>query len=310
MSLIYKLTSNKAKIIKAIKDPFFCLELVLIQMAPLIKKDKTFLKWMYFSVFHRFADFKKPKTFNEKLQWLKIYDHKPEYSQMVDKADAKGYVANIIGEEYIIPTFGVWEKFNDIDFNKLPHQFVLKCTHDSGGYYICKNKEELDIEEARKKIEYGLGKSAYWSTREWPYKNVKPRILAEAFMTDGKGFEGLSDYKFFCFDGYVHSVMLCLDRHLGDTKFYFFDKDWNLLRLNKRGMAAPNDFTLPKPQNIDKMFEIASILSKGHKFLRVDLYNCDGKIYFGELTFFPDSGFDPNLLPETDKLLGDLIKLE
>lgn len=309
MSLIYKLTSNKAKIVKAFKEPLFGLGLILNQIAPLIKNDKLFLKWKYYTVFHRFPDFKNPQTFNEKLQWLKIYDHKPEYSQMVDKADAKEYVANIIGEEYIIPTYGVWEKFDDIDFSKLPDQFVLKCTHDSGGYYICRDKKELDIEKARKKIEYGLGKSAYWATREWPYKNVKPRIIAEAFMTDGKGLEGLSDYKFFCFDGYVHSVMLCLDRHLGDTKFYFFDKDWNLLRLNKRGTAAPKDFTLPKPPNIDRMFELASVLSKGHKFLRVDLYNCDGKIYFGELTFFPDSGFDANITKEADNIFGNLLKL-
>lgn len=309
MPYLYKLTSNKDKIIKTIKEPYLCLGSFLNLLSPLLN-DKTFLKWKFYSIFHRFPDFKNPKTFNEKLQWLKIYDHKPEYSQMVDKADAKEYVANIIGEEYIIPTYGVWEKFDDIDFSQLPNQFVLKCTHDSGGYYICKNREDLDIEETRKKIEYGLGKSAYWSTREWPYKNVKPRVLAEAFMTDGDGLEGLSDYKFFCFDGYVHSVMLCLDRHLGNTKFYFFDKDWNLLRLNIRGKEAPKDFTLPKPQNIEKMFEIASVLSKGHKFLRVDLYNSDGKIYFGELTFFPDSGFDSNLLPETDKLLGDLIKLK
>lgn len=309
MSLLYKLTSNKAKIVKAFKDPLFGLGLILNQVAPLIKNDELFLKWKYYTVFHRFPNLKNPQTFNEKLQWLKIYDHKPEYSQMVDKADAKEYVANIIGEEYIIPTYGVWEKFDDIDFSKLPDQFVLKCTHDSGGYYICRDKKELDIEKARKKIEYGLGKSAYWATREWPYKNVKPRIIAEAFMTDGKGLEGLSDYKFFCFDGYVHSVMLCLDRHLGDTKFYFFDKDWNLLRLNKRGTAAPKDFTLPKPQNIDRMFELASVLSKGHKFLRVDLYNCEGNIYFGELTFFPDSGFDANITKEADNIFGNLLKL-
>ena len=309
MDIRYKITSNNKKITRVFKNPYLGLSLLLNQIAPFIKNDETYIKWMFYSVFHRFPNLKNPQTFNEKLQWLKIHDHKPEYSQMVDKADAKEYVANIIGEEHIIPTYGVWEQFDDIDFNKLPHQFILKCTHDSGGYYICKNKEDLNIKEARKKIEYGLGKSAYWATREWPYKNVKPRILAEAFMTDGEGLEGLSDYKFFCFDGYVHSVMLCLDRHLGDTKFYFFDKDWNLLRLNKRGMAAPKDFTLPKPQNIDKMFELASVLSKGHKFLRVDLYNCDGKIYFGELTFFPDSGFDANITKEADNIFGNLLKL-
>lgn len=301
--------TRKEKFIEGLKHPSYMMVLFLNRLAPFIKNDELFLKLKFFFLFKRKLDLKNPQTLNEKLQWLKLYNRKPEQISMVDKIEAKKYVANIIGEEYIIPTIGQWDKFEDIDFNKLPNQFVLKCTHDSGGVVVCKDKSTLNKAYARKVINFGLGKNHYWGSREWPYKMIKPRIIAEELISDWPDKEGLSDYKFFCFDGYVQSVMLCLDRHLGDTKFYFFDKDWNLLRLNKRGLAAPEGFTLPKPKNIDKMFEIASLLSKGHPFIRVDLYNSGGKIYFGELTLYPDSGFDPNLLPGTDKTLGKLISL-
>ena len=256
----------------------------------------------------RWPDLKNPKTFNEKLCWLKLNHRDPIMTTMVDKAEAKNYVAKIVGEEYIIPTLGLWQRVEDIDFDTLPEKFVMKGTHDSGRVIVCFDKSKLDLDYALREMQASLDRDFYAITREWPYKNVPHRIIAEEFLQQADG--GLTDYKFFCFDGYVDCVMVCLDRHLGDTKFYFFDKDWNLLRLNKRGKAAPADFTLPRPKNLDKMFEIASVLSKGQPFLRVDLYNVDGKIYFGELTFFPDGGVDPNLLPETDKRWGQLFNLE
>lgn len=271
--------------------------------------DKLYLELMFRRRMGKKLNLDNPRTFNEKLQWLKLYDRRPEYTKMVDKYAVKKYVADIIGEEYIIPTLGVWESFDEIDFSQLPNQFVLKCTHDSGGLVICRDKSRFDRESARKKIDKSLKRNYYYSGREWPYKNVPPRIIAEKYMEDSKTKE-LRDYKFFCFNGYVDCVMICLDRYTGDTKFYFFDKYWNLKRLNKRGKEAPENFTLPKPECIDEMFEIAAALSKNIPFMRVDLYQSNGKVYFGELTFFPDSGFDANLLSKTDKYFGDLINLK
>lgn len=253
-------------------------------------------------------DLNNPKTFNEKLQWLKLHDHNEKYSRMVDKVEAKKYVSQLIGEKYIIPTIAVWNKAEDIDFDILPDQFVLKCTHNSGmGLCICNDKNQLDKKKVLNSLNKGLKQNYYLAGREWPYKNIKPRIIAEKYLEDYSG--DLVDYKFFCFDGNVNCVMVCTERATGEPKFYFFDQQWNLLRLNKRGKEAPEGFTLPKPDNMDEMFNIASILSKGLLFVRVDLYDCNGSIYFGELTFYPDSGFDPNLLSETDRYFGDLIKL-
>lgn len=269
--------------------------------------DKPFLKLIFKVRMGIKLNINNPATFNEKLQWLKLYNRKPEMTTMVDKYAVKEYITEKIGEEYVIPTLGVWDRFDEIDFSSLPDQFVLKCTHDSGGIVICRDKSKLDKFAAKKKIERSLKNNYYTKTKEWPYKNVKPRIIAEKFIEDETG--GLVDYKFFCFDGVVDSVMICLDRHIGDPKFYFFDEDWNLKRLNIRGKEAPADFTVRKPDCIDEMFAIAKRLSVGHPFVRVDLYECSGKIYFGELTFYPDSGFDSNLLSETDVYFGKLLNL-
>lgn len=272
-----------------------------------ILPDKIYLQIVFFKHFRRFINFKNPKTFNEKLQWLKLHNRKPEYTVMVDKYLVKKYVASKIGDEYIIPTLGVWNHADEIDFGKLPNQFVLKWNHDSGSVVICKEKKVFDAKEAIKRLNEADGRTGYWYGREWPYKNVQPRIIAEKYMEDESG--GLVDYKFSCFDGYVDCVMVCLDRHLKDTKFYFFDREWNLKRINVRGKNAPEGFTIPKPSCMDEMFDIASMLSKGFPFVRVDLYAINGHVYFGEMTFYPDSGFDANLLPETDEYFGQLIDL-
>lgn len=394
---------------------------------------------------------KDPKTFNEKLQWLKLYNRNPEYTTMVDKYAVKKYISEKIGAEYIIPTLGVWNNFDEIDFNILPNQFVLKCTHDSGGFVVCRNKSSLNMDALRKKIETSLSNNFYYMGREWPYKNVPHRIIAEQYMADNlrdyklfcfdgvprmtlvyserftedglkedfydeswshldiqksthgnailpnqrpkqyelmkklaaelsekmpfaridfyevnekvyfgeitfysaSGFEGfkpeewnvklgewtklpaggyrlkseacsviisdsyhnnndtksLVDYKFFCFDGVAESVMVCTERETGDPKFYFFDKKWNLKRYNIRGKEAPSGFTLPKPDCIDEMFLIAEKLSNGIPFVRVDLYCIDGLVYFGEMTFYPDSGFDANLLKESNEHWGEMLIL-
>ena len=251
-----------------------------------------------------------PITFNEKLQWLKLYDRRPEYTMMVDKYKVRDYIADQLGGEYLIPLLGVWDDPDEIDFDALPNQFVLKCNHNSGlGMCICKDKSKLDIKKVKEELRKGLRQDYYLTGREWPYKNIPRKIICEQYMEDSSQKDSLTDYKFFCFNGVADCVMVCLDRFSGDTKFYFFDKNWELKRLNIRGKNAPEGFTIPKPICMDEMFRIAEQLSVGMPFSRIDLYECNGKVYFGEITFFPDSGFDANLLPETDQYFGEMIDL-
>lgn len=270
--------------------------------------DEEYLRRKFRAAMGRPLDLDAPVTFNEKLQWLKLYDRKPEYTVMVDKYAVRDYIREVLGEEYLIPLLGVYDSADEVDFDALPDRFVLKCNHNSGlGMCICRDKSALDREAVRRELRAGLAQDYYLTGREWPYKNVPRKIIAEQFMTDAS--EGLIDYKFFCFDGEVDCVMVCIDRHLGDTKFYFFDREWKLKRLNIRGKNAPEGFTLRRPECMDEMFDIAAKLSRGLPFSRIDLYECGGRIYFGEITFFPDSGFDPNLLPETDRYFGEKIVL-
>ncbi len=272
--------------------------------------DRLYLKIMFRVCMDQKLDLKDPKTFNEKLQWLKLYNRQPQYTMMADKYAVREYIAKTLGEEHLIPLLGVWDDPDQIDFDSLPDQFVLKCNHNSGlGMCICRDKAKLDIEMVKSELKKGLRQNYYLNGREWPYKNIPRKIICEKYMTDGEESSEFTDYKFFCFNGKIDSVMLCLERSTGNTKFYFFDREWNLRRYNIRGKNAPSDFTLPKPANMDAMFDIAEKLSKGLPFSRIDLYNSDGKIYFGEITFFPDSGFDANLLKETDKYFGEALIL-
>lgn len=273
--------------------------------------DKLFLEYRFYLEMGKKLNLKNPKTFNEKLQWLKLYNRKSEYTEMVDKIAVKEYVAKKIGDSVIIPTLAVWDNVNDINLDALPNKFVLKTNHGGGntGVVICNDKSNFDLQKAKGRLYKNYKEDIYPLHKEFPYLNVNKKIFAESLLETKDNTE-IKDYKFYCFDGYVDSVMVCMDRQIGDAKFYFFDKDWNLKRYNKRGKEAPADFTLPKPENMDRMFEIASELSKGIPFLRVDLYNVDGKIYFGETTFFPASGFDPNYLEETDRYFGSKINLE
>ena len=268
--------------------------------------ERLYLKIRYYLEMGKPLHLDNPKTMNEKLQWLKLYNRKPEYTQMVDKVLAKKYAAGLIGEKYIVPTLGVWNHFDEIDFDQLPNQFVLKTNHSGGstGVVICKDKDSFDKTAARKKLEQSLKHDVSRTSVEWPYRNIERKILAETYLGDN-----LVDYKFYCFNGDADVVMNCIERETGHPKFYFFDKNWNLRRLNKRGKEAPKDFTLPKPDGMDEMFEVASKLSEGLPYARVDLYNIDGEIYFGEITFFPASGFDRNRLPEADLYFGEKIIL-
>lgn len=300
--------SFRKKIYKVIKNPYILVSSLGIKGYLKWLPDDIYLRLVYKAIMNKKLNLKNPVTFNEKLQWLKINDRKTIYTKLVDKYEVRDYISNIIGEEYLIPLLGVYDNFNEIEFEKLPESFVLKCTHDSGGVVICKDKSKFDKEMARRKINNSLKRNYYYACREWPYKNIKPRIICEQMINSENGKLPV-DYKFHCFNGKVDNVMLCVDRDSGNPKFYFFDREWNLLRYNKTGINADENFTLPKPKMIDKMFDIAEELAKDLPFVRVDLYCENNKIYFGELTFFPDSGFDSNLLEETDLLFGNKIKL-
>lgn len=271
--------------------------------------DETYLRIAYRIRMGKKLNLNLPTTFNEKLQWLKLYDRKPEYTQMVDKYEAKKYVGKIIGEQHIIPTFGVWNTFDEIEFGKLPDQFVLKCTHNSGGVVICRDKNKFDIGTARKKINTWLKYNYFWGHREWPYKNVKPRVIAEKYMEDETTHD-LRDYKFFTFNG-VAKVMYVATERWGkeETKFDFFDMNFRHLDLIN---GHPNASLPPsKPANFEEMKQLAEELSRyiPTPHLRVDFYEVNGKVYFGELTFFHLSGLMPSAPEKWDKILGSWIKL-
>ena len=237
-----------------------------------------------------------------------LFNRKPEYTTMVDKYAAKEFVANLIGEEYIIPTLGVWDSFDEIDFDALPNQFVLKCTHDSGGLVICRDKRTLDITSARNKIEHFLKRNFYRVHREWPYKNVKPRIIAEQYMEDTETAE-LRDYKFFCFNGEAKAMFIATERQKEgeEVKFDYFDMDFNHLPIRQR---HPNAKVPPqKPYCFDEMRALAEKLSIGFPEVRIDFYEVNRKIYFGEFTFFHFGGIVPFEPEEWDLKFGEWIKL-
>lgn len=271
--------------------------------------DETYIKKQYKAVFGKEIDLENPQTFNEKLNWLKLHDRKEEYTTMVDKYEAKKYVSNIIGDEYIIPTIGIYDSFEKIDFDTLPQQFVMKCTHDSGGLVIVKDKSKLDYKKAKKKIEHCLKRNYFWNTREWPYKNVKPRIIVEKYMKD-KNNEELRDYKFYCFNGkpkYLY-VSEGMNNHK-TARMDFFDIEFNLAPFWRNDYKRFN-IKPEKPMNFAKMIELSEKLSLNTKFLRVDFYEINNKVYFSELTFSPCAGYMKFYPQEYDKKLGALINLK
>lgn len=270
--------------------------------------DEKYIKIMYKSKFNKELNLSNPESFNEKLQWLKLNYRDSKNINLVDKYEVRKYIESVLGSEYLIPLLGVYDSFDEINFDILPDKFVLKTTHDSGGVIVCRDKSKLDKRKVKKIISKSLRNNYFYWGREWPYKDIKPRIICEE-MIETENNSAPIDYKFHCFNGNVDNVMLCVGRETGNTKFYFFNEKWELLRYNKMGKEAAKDFTLDRPDEMNRMFEIARILSKNLPFVRVDLYCENKKIYFGELTFFPESGFDSNLLIETDKLFGEKIDL-
>ena len=297
------------KYIKLILDPRY--RFSVFSSRGFYKKlsDEQFLRKKYKVKMRKEINLENPETFTEKLQWLKLYDRKPIYTQMVDKHGAKQYVADRIGEEHIIPTLGVWKSFDDIDFDSLPNQFVLKCTHDSGGLVICRDKSKLDKNAARAKINRSMKRNYYYLSREWPYKNVEPQIIAEKFMSDEINGSSLMDYKFYCFNGEPKFLYISsgLEDH-STAHISFVTLDWEFAPFHRKDFA-PFDVLPEKPTKFDDMLAYCRELSSGHSFLRVDLYQINGEVYFSELTFSPCGGFMPLKETEYDKILGDMLTL-
>lgn len=285
------------------------LKLALLQKSAILyRSDAKYLKKLFKLRMGKDLNLDNPKTFNEKLQWLKLYNRKPEYTRMVDKYEAKRCVADIIGEEYIIPTLGVWERFEDINFDALPNQFVLKTTHGGGntGVVICKDKNTFDILKAKKKLEASLKQDIYMSLREWPYKNVKRRIIAEEYVVDSNG--ELNDFKFFCFNGEPKVMLVATERNSKTgVCFDYFDMEFNHLPFEQGGPNSKQ--LLTRPEAMADMIQIAKRLSRNIPQVRVDLYNVDGRIFFGEMTFFDSSGMAEFNPQEWDRIFGDWIEL-
>lgn len=272
--------------------------------------DKLYLQIAYYLKTGRTLNLDDPQLFNEKLQWLKLYDRKPLYSSLVDKYEVRTFIKNIIGEEYLIPLLGVWERFEDIDFSVLPEQFVLKCTHDSGSGAICRDKKTFDKKEAKRVIGRSLKHNYFWNGREWPYKNVKPKVIAEKYMTD-ESQPQLIDYKFYCMNGEVKFLYISqgLENHTS-ARISFYDLDWRPL-LIRRSDYRPFDHIVPKPYNADMMVELAQNLAKHIEadFVRIDLYEINKRIYFSEFTFFPCGGMMPFEPSKYDRIIGNELTL-
>lgn len=268
-------------------------------------KMYIFAKW-YGRRMPYHLNLRNPQTFNEKLQWIKLYDHNPLYTIMVDKYRVKQFVSERIGERYVIPILGVWNKVDDIEWNNLPNQFVIKVNHDCGGMVICKDKSKLDVAKASARLKKALNNNYYYESREWPYKNVKPLVFAEKYMEDE--FGELRDYKFFCFDGEVKALMVGSQRFKTDeVKQDYFDSDYNHLPFTK---GHPNAEKIPqKPKGFEEMKRLAANLSKGIPEVRVDFYDVRGHVYFGEYTFFHDGGMVQFYPIEWDYKFGKWIKL-
>ena len=268
--------------------------------------DPLYLHIKYYMRTKKFLKLKKPTTYLEKLQWMKLYDRNPIYTMLVDKYEVKNYVAEKLGDQHIIPLLGVWDDVEDIDFSVLPNQFVMKCTHASGGLVICKDKTTFDKDAAKKKISRILKHNYYWTSREWPYKNVKPRVIIEKYMEDIATGE-TRDYKFFTFNGEPKVMYIATGRGTGETYGDFFDMEFNHLDMEIDHRCAP--IQPQKPHNFEAMKEAARKLAEGIPQVRVDFYEINGEYYFGEMTFFHCGGFELFKPEELDLLWGEWVEL-
>lgn len=248
-----------------------------------------------------------PQSFNEKLQYLKLHDRRELYTRLVDKYEVKDYVRQVLGDECVIPTIGVWNSFEEIDFSALPNRFVMKCTHDSGGVFICKNKDFSTKESVVSKLNNSMKHNYYYSGREWPYKNVPPRIIAEEYLEDDSTSE-LRDYKFFCFNGVVKCFKIDFDR-FSNHRANYYDTDGNILPFGESSYPPDYERTIDLPKSLSKMLEYAEKLSSGIPFIRIDFYEVNGRVYFGEATLFPASGLGSFTDVSWDYILGSWLDI-
>lgn len=270
--------------------------------------DKLYLKIQYWLLMDKKLNLKSPKAFNEKLQWLKLYDRNPRYPGLVDKYKVKEYVAGVLGEQYVIPNLGIWDSVEDIDFDSLPNEFVIKCTHDSGSVIVCRDKASFNIEAAKAKLKKKFDTNLFWQGREWPYKSVQPRVLAEKYLSELSD-EKMIDYKFFCFNGeprYLY-VSQGLEDH-ETARISYASLDWEIEPF-KRSDFDNFETLPPKPKGFDKMIEMSKTLAKDIPFVRVDFYDINGQVYFGEMTFFPGAGYTAFHPDQWDEAVGRWLRL-
>lgn len=300
---------NWKRLYKAITHPSDLLEYIIHKTGVAEGlDDERYLRLIYFIKFHHRLNLDNPTTYNEKLQWLKLHDHNPKYPIMVDKITAKDYVASIIGKEYIIPTLAVYDSVEDIRLEELPEQFVLKTNHSGGnsGVVICSDRSSFDLEAAKKKLQHSLNTDMFPHSREWPYSQIKPRVFAEKYMSDSNG-SAPDDYKVHNFNGVPKVILVCRDRFKdsGLTSDFYSEK-WEHLNI-QRPLHVNSSKPAERPKELDKMLELSETLSKDIPFVRTDFYSIEGKLYFGELTFYPASGFQRFIPEEWDKKLGEWL---
>ena len=298
LKTVYKLIKRPNRIIRVLGDK------KLFNWLP----DKPYLRLLYKAEIGKALNIDNPQTFNEKLQWIKLYDRKPEYCTYVDKYEVREYIANTIGEEYLIPIIGVYESVDEIPWNDLPEQFVLKCTHGSGSNIICPDKSKLDIEDAKKKLNKWMKKNWYWFGREWPYKNLKPRVICEEFISNTTKVP--NDLKVMCFNGEAKIIELHENRFSESHTQNYYDIDWNVTEISQESsFAVKSRESEPTPTCLQEMIKLSEIIAKNKYHVRVDWYEVNGRLYFGEITFFEASGLLPFDRDEYDLLLGSWIRL-
>lgn len=296
------------KIRRYIRDPYYEIGYDVLWRHPNWMSDKWFLKSLWKRTFGYELDLEHPKTFNEKLQWLKLYDRKPEYTTMVDKYLAKQWVADKIGQQYVIPTIAVYDSVDEIDLDKLPDMFVLKCNHDSGNTVICKDKLSFDLESAKQKLDDAVKKDYYLKWREWPYKNVKKKVLAEKYLETSE-IDDLIDYKMMTFSGRVKCCFTCTNRRSDNgLNVTVYDREWERMPFGRPNHPADVN-PIPKPKSYEEMVEISERLGENMPFVRVDFYEIEGRPYVGEMTLYPAAGFEDFEPQEWNRVLGDWIEL-
>ena len=281
------------------------LRLKLINLLRFIP-DEPYLKMVYRIKTGKKLNLKHPKTFCDKLNWLKLHDIHPEYTRLVDKVAVREHLKEVLGEDIGIPLLGVWEHYDDIDFDALPDKFVLKCNHDSGSVKVITDKAYMDHAALRRFYEGRLIQNPYILGREYPYRDVPPRIYAEQFMIP-EGDSDINDYKFFCFDGKPEILFVATERST-DCRFDFFDMDFR--HLDIENIHPQSDRPIPCPASFGQMKELATRLSRGMKFVRIDLYEINGRVYFSEYTIYHAGGFWPMAPMEWEYRLGDLIRID